>query len=99
MPGEGFSTWDYVGLAHHFYKIYRFDSFDEQMKEFTRLVTHILEIVEKEHRSGNLDKINVWEWCTLPSGKQWPLSKWITVNTASPYKRAAQALRKFSREY
>ena len=52
-------------------------------------------MVKKEHETGNLNKIGVWPWCTLASGKQWPLSKWIRVNTVSPYKRAASMIRKF----
>ncbi len=50
---------------------------DEQLKEFNRVVVEILEIVEREYKSENLDKEGVWKWCTLVSGKQWPLSKWI----------------------
>lgn len=88
MPGEGFETWDYIGLAKHFYAKYQFDNLDEQYQEFYIVVQAILGIVEAECASGNLDKLSVWPWCTLQSGKQWPLSKWITVNTAAPYKRA-----------
>ncbi|MDP1608320.1 MAG: ClbS/DfsB family four-helix bundle protein [Chlamydiales bacterium] len=94
MPGEGFLTWDYTGLAHHFYQTYQFDSAEEQMSIFHQTVLHILEIVEAEHQTGNLDRAEVWPWCTLPSGKKWPLSKWIRVNTASPYKRAARLIKK-----
>lgn len=94
MPGEGFTKWDYVGLANHFYKKYHFDGFLEQDQEFKKVVEQIILIVEKQHASVNLDKLGVWEWCTLPSGKQWPLSKWITVNTVAPYKRALTLIRK-----
>lgn len=41
-----------------------------------------------------LDQRGIWAWCTLASGKQWPLSKWIRVKTASPYKRAVQLIKK-----
>jgi len=95
MPGEGFSIWDYSGLAQHFYAKYQHDASYKQIKEFHAVVGQILDIVEKEHQSGNLDKIGVWPWCTLPSNKQWPLSKWCTVNTTSPYKRAIILTRKF----
>ena len=89
MPGEGFSTWNYVAIAKHFYQKHLYDSPDQQITVFQQIVARILEIIEKEYQSGNLDQIGIWPWCTLPSGKQWPLSKWIRVNTASPYKRAA----------
>jgi hypothetical protein len=88
MPGEGFSKWDYVGLAHHFYQKYAYDSCHEQENVFLDMVKRIIEITEYEYKAHNLDKLNAWSWCTLPSGKQWPLAKWIQVNTVSPYKRS-----------
>jgi len=94
MPGEGFLTWDYLGIAQYFYQAYQFDSADGQMRIFHQVVLRILEIVDAEDQIGNLDRTGVWPWCTLPSGKQWPLSKWIRVNTASPYKRAAQSIKR-----
>lgn len=96
MPGEGFTKWDYVGLAKHFYEKYHYDGFMEQDKEFKKAVERIILIVEKESISENLDKLGVWDWCTLPSGKQWALSKWITVNTVAPYKRALMMIRKLA---
>jgi hypothetical protein len=95
MPGEGFATWDYTGLARHFYDKYQYDSAHKQLREFHAVVLKTLAIIEHEYKTENLDKVGVWAWCTLPSGKQWPLSKWITINTASPYKRASALVRKF----
>lgn len=94
MPGNGFSTWNYIGIAQHFYRTYQFDEAVEQMQCFEQTVLSILEIVKREEKAGNLDRIGVWPWCTLPSGKEWPLSKWIRVNTASPYKRAFSLIKK-----
>jgi Protein of unknown function (DUF1706). len=94
MPGEGFSKWNYIAIAKHFYEKYAYDSSDGQMKIFEQVVFQILEIIQREHLTGNLDRTGVWPWCTLLSGKVWPLSKWIRVNTASPYKRAAQLIKK-----
>lgn len=93
MPGEGFSTWDYNGLAKLFYKKYRYDGEHEQLLTFFEVVTQILFITEKESQTGNLEKLGIFEWCTLVSGKQWPLSKWITINTVAPYKRAIKLIR------
>ena len=93
MPGEGFLTWDYTGLARHFYSKYQYDSSLEQYRIFHEVVQQIIVIVEHEYRTGNLDKTGVWQWCTLASGKEWPLSKWITVNTSAPYKRATALVR------
>lgn len=94
MPCEGFTIWDYVSIAQRFYQMYQFDSADEQMRIFHQVVLHILEIVEAEDQTGNLHRTGIWPWCTLSSGKHWPLSKWIQVNTASPYNRAAQSIKK-----
>ena len=94
MPGEGFSKWDYVAIAKHFYKKYHLDGGEKQMHLFAQTVSALLKIVEEEEKRGRLEQIGAWDWCTLPSGKQWPLSKWIRVNTASPYKKATQLLRK-----
>lgn len=94
MPGEGFTSLDYVGLAQHFYTKYSYESPQEQEEVFKQVVARIIEIAEKEHKMGNLEKIGVWSWCTLKSGKQWPLSKWITVNTVAPYKRAIALIKK-----
>ncbi len=95
MPGEGFTTWDYNGLAQHFYTKYQYATREQQAEKFYSVVQKIINIVEKEYATGNLDKTGVWSWCMLASGKQWPLSKWITVNTASPYRRASGLIKKF----
>lgn len=58
------------------------------------MVKRIIKITEKEHSNNNLDKKNVWKWTKLKSGKNWPLSKWIRINTSSPYKRARALIRK-----
>lgn len=88
MPGEGFSTWDYTALAQHFYKKYSQLTSEQLEQKFLEVVTKIIDITELEFSSGNLDKLGVWPWCRLKSGKEWPLSKWIRVNTVAPYKRA-----------
>lgn len=94
MPGDGFSTWDYTAIARHFYQKYQYHYHDEHSPVFHQVMLQLLDIVEKEHQTGNLDRIGVWSWCTLRSGKQWPLSKWIKINTSSPYKRAYQLIKK-----
>lgn len=95
MPGDGFKKWNYTLLALHFYKKYQFDSSQEQNLAFNRVVKQILSNVEREYLTGNLDKIGVWQWCTLSSGKKWPLSKWVKINTSSPYKKANILVQKF----
>lgn len=94
MPGEGFTKWDYMELAKYFHTKYTFNNPYGQYKEFQQTVLAILRMCEKEHSNGNLDAIGIWGWCTLKSGKEWPLSKWIQVNTVAPYKRARMALKK-----
>ena len=94
MPGEGFYTWDYKGLAKHFYEKFSYDKAEQQLIHFHDIVNKILDITEKEYATGNLNTLGVWDWCTLASGKQWPLSKWIKINTIAPYKRALSLIRK-----
>ncbi len=96
MPGDGFSQWSYVEIAKHFYKKYRYDGAEEQMKILDELVLNILKIVNQEEEKGHLDRIGIWPWCTLQSGKSWPLIKWIQVNTVAPYKRAVKLIKKAS---
>ncbi len=97
MPGEGFTTWDYSAIAHHFYAKYAHSTLPQLLELFHDLVMEIVAIAEVEHEKGNLDALGVWSWCTLKSGKQWPLSKWIRVNTVAPYKRSAGLVRKMVR--
>lgn len=94
MPGEGFTKWEYDKIAQHFYQKYKYDNLDLQLKEFASVVQQILDIVNKESKTGNLNKFGVWQWCTLKSGKQWPLAKWIQVNTVAPYKGAIAKIKK-----
>ena len=93
MPGDGFLKWDYTAIAKHFYSKYRYDAGPQQLKALEETVSRILEIVQEESRTGNLERLNVWEWCTLRSGKPWPLAKWIQVNTVAPYLRAEKLIR------
>lgn len=94
MPGEGFTKWDYAGIASHFYKKYAFDGGVEQDQALNNVVNNVLALTDHEYETGNLDKIGVWDWCTLASGRQWSLSKWIRINTAAPYRRAAALIKK-----
>lgn len=97
MPGEGFSSWDYKGIALHFYQKYHMQGLQMQLLEFEKIVKTIIEIAEREHARGYLEKAGIWPWCTLKSGKQWPLSKWIRVNSIAPYKKASTAVRKLKK--
>jgi hypothetical protein len=94
IPGEGFTEWKYNDIAHHFYKKYDHYSLEELLVQFKEIVTTIVTIVEKEHTTGNLETLGIWKWCTLKSGKQWPLSKWIQINTVAPYKRCYTIIKK-----
>jgi hypothetical protein len=94
MPGAGFTQWDYVGLAQYFYNCYAHDSLETQLKEWHNLVITIIEIVEHEYKKDNLERTGIWEWCRLKSEKEWPLAKWIQVNTVAPYKKARALLKK-----
>jgi|GEM_PF-2835688 len=93
MPGEGFIKWEYEKITEYFYKKYSSNSLEEQLILLKQITLTIISIIETENQSGNLDKLGVWDWCTLKSGKKWPLRKWITVNSLAPYKRAASNLK------
>lgn len=92
MPGDGFSDWKYIEIASFLQK-YSYACAEEQMNVFEILVAEIINIVERETINNNLDRIGVWPWCTLQSGKSWPLSKWIQVNSVAPYKRATKLIK------
>ena len=94
MPMKEFATWDYVAIARYFYQKHQYDGGSEQERVFHGVVCKLLKIVEKEEESGRLEKLGVWPWCALRSGKKWPLSKWIRVNTSAPYKRACTLISK-----
>lgn len=96
MPGEGFTEWKYKEIAQHFMNKWQFDKGTKQEKELHKVVIELINISEIEYNNGNLDKEGVWDWCTLNSGKKWPLSKWIKVNTISPYKRATKLIVKLN---
>jgi hypothetical protein len=98
MPGDGFTTWNYVDIAQHFYQKYFYDQSEVQTEVFEHVVSDLTKIVEKESLTGNLDRTLVWSWCTLQSGKHWPLSKWIRVNTCAPYKKAYPLIKKSTYE-
>lgn len=94
MPGDGFTKWDYKAIAQHFNQKYLYDQGRQQETAFQDMLPDILAMVEQEHHAGNLDRLGVWPWCTLPSGKEWPLSKWIRVNTIAPWKATTLLLKK-----
>lgn len=94
MPGDGFTKWNFKAIAQHFHTKYLYDQGSSQETCFRNLISEILAVVEKEHLAGNLDRLGVWPWCKLPSGKEWPLRKWIQVNTIAPWKATTALLKK-----
>jgi len=98
MPGDGFTQWHYTEIARHFYKKYGHKKANEQDLLFYQSTKRIIEIVEKTYEEGTLDKPGVWDWTTLQSGKKWPLSKWIQINTVAPFKKATTLIRRFVRQ-
>ncbi|MBS0606181.1 MAG: ClbS/DfsB family four-helix bundle protein [Verrucomicrobia bacterium] len=93
MPGDGFTTWNYIQIARHFYQTYRYSNPEEQNAVFAQIVSELIAMTENEHKMGRLDQVGIFPWCRLQSGKEWPLSKWIRVNTCAPYKRARNLIR------
>ena len=96
MPCKGFD-WDYNAIAEHFYKKYSRNSLKYLERSLQQIVDELVSIIVTETQNGNLNKLGVWPWCRLKSGKEWPLSKWIQVNTIAPYSRATSAIRKHTK--
>ena len=94
MPLKGYG-WDYEAIANHFYSEYGSKSRSALIDLFSKTVSEIGRVIVDEANTGQLDAVEVWEWCRLKNGKWWPLSKWIKVNTISPYKRATKLLKNF----
>lgn len=94
MPGDGFTKWDYNAIADHFYQKYLYDQGEKQQAHFQQMIAEVVAMVEQEHSTGNLERLGVWPWCTLASGKAWPLRKWIQVNTIAPWKATTALLKK-----
>jgi len=94
MPSKDFPKWDYAAIAKHFHKRHLYNDLEAELNRLGYCVNFVIEMIEKEHAVNHLDQLGVWPWCTLKSGKKWPLSKWIRVNTIAPYKKASQLLRK-----
>ena len=94
MPGQGFAKWDYAKIAQHFFQKYHQNTLTQQLALLEKTISQIVSIIKKEDTHGNIEKLGVWKWCTLKSGTQWPLSKWITVNSTAPCTRAITKIRK-----
>ena len=92
IPLKGFG-WDYEALANHFYRQHARKSLPTLRRELRTTVDEILVVVTDAQRAGQLEATGIWDWCTLKSGKAWPLKKWIQVNTVAPYQRAARLLK------
>jgi len=59
MPGEGFVKWDYLAIAKLFYQKYGYDASSQQLKVFQETVFQIVKIIEKEQKTGNLNRQGV----------------------------------------
>jgi hypothetical protein len=97
MPGDGFNKWDYKNLALHFYDKYYYKSNNKYDKIFFETVTTIIEIADEADNNNQLNIPGFWDWTVLKSGKVWPLSKWIIINTVAPYKKASLYVKSFLR--
>ena len=92
LPKKGY-LWTQLGrLAHHFYDEYATQSFEELNTLFEKTVTHIISIIEGLSED-DLYKIGRYRWC----GTKWPLGRWVSVNTAAPYKSACAKIRQWKR--
>ncbi|MFN4173895.1 MAG: ClbS/DfsB family four-helix bundle protein, partial [Parachlamydiaceae bacterium] len=70
IPVEGISKWDYNAISAHFFHTYRYDEGDLQLDVFQETVKKIVAIAKHEEKTGHINRLDVWPWCTLPSGKQ-----------------------------
>ena len=92
LPKKGFK-WNQLGLlANHFYDKYATHSFKELLTLFDQTVRDIITIING-CSDTHLYKIGYYPW----RGNKWPLGRWISINTASPYKSACAKVRKWKK--
>ncbi|WP_419868159.1 ClbS/DfsB family four-helix bundle protein [Chryseobacterium sp. CT-SW4] len=83
------------GLYQSFYEKFGTQSLDQQRVMLKNQVEEILKWIEKlDHDALFLPQQR--KWATTPA--QWPLWKWIHINTTAPFKSFRSQLRKWKKE-
>ncbi len=94
-PTREYSWKNLKGLYQSFYVKYESYSLDELCTLFRGALMNILEMVENMSED-ELFKIGQRKWADSPN-QDWPVWKWIHVNTVAPYKTFRTKLRTWKR--
>ncbi|RZG88289.1 ClbS/DfsB family four-helix bundle protein [Acinetobacter sp. WCHAc060033] len=93
-PKEGFK-WNNLGaLYQEFYQEYGQHSLDENTVLLSNKVDEVIDWVQSL-TDDELFSINQRKWATTPA--QWPVYKWIHINTVAPFTNFRTQIRKWKR--
>ena len=95
MPKEGYK-WNTMGdLYREFYKDYSEYTLNELISMFNKSVGNIIKLVDS-YTEDELFEQGKRKWSSsTPSN--WPIYKWITINTVSPFKTFRSKIRKWNK--
>lgn len=95
MPVKGYK-WNNLGqLYQTFYKQYENDSLEELTQKFLDLKEKIITLIES-YTEEQLFETNQRAWASsTPSN--WPIWKWIHINTVAPFKSFRIKIRKWKK--
>ena len=95
MPKEGYK-WNTMGsLYEEFYKEYSKYALNELIDMFHKSVDDIIKLVDS-YTEVELFEQSKRKWSSsTPSN--WPIYKWITINTVSPFKTFRSKIRKWNK--
>lgn len=83
------------GLYKEFYLEYENYSLNELTKEFNKIVDKIIELI-MNYSDEELFKQNQRQWASTTKSN-WPIWKWIHINTVAPFKTFRTKIRKWKK--
>ena len=95
MPKEGYKWNTMGGLYEEFYKDYSEYTINELIDTFNKSVDDIIKLVDS-YTEDELFEQGKRKWSSSTPAN-WPIYKWITINTASPFKTFRSKIRKWNR--
>lgn len=93
-PKDGFK-WNNLGLLYQdFYQTYSQYSIDEKKELLSKKVREVIDWIQTL-TDDELFLPNQRKWATTPA--QWPIYKWIHINTVAPFTNFRTQIRKWKR--
>lgn len=83
------------GLYKNFYKQYNSYSLDELIKLFVKLKDDIIELINN-YTDEELFEQGMRKWSSS-TASNWPIWKWIHINTVAPFKNFRSKIRKWKK--